>query len=78
MNEIYENIEIILLKFFKQLNANFKKNHSKLTIEEMEKKFSMYTIMISIFENVVHFEKLTKKGKNQFLINYTINDNSHE
>ena len=28
----------------------------------MEKKFSMYIIMFSIFENVVHFEKTTKTG----------------
>jgi len=50
------------LSFFKKLNESFKKNHSKLTIEEMEKKFSMYIIMFSIFENVVHFEKTTKTG----------------
>ncbi|ORX52970.1 hypothetical protein BCR36DRAFT_369226 [Piromyces finnis] len=67
LNEIFEKIEVILLKFFKQLNTNFKKNNSKLTIEEMEKKFSMYTIMISIFENAVHYEKLTKQDGKKFI-----------
>jgi len=66
LNKIFEKIETTILSFFKKLNESFKKNHSKLTIEEMEKKFSMYIIMFSIFENVVHFEKTTKTDNKKF------------